>query len=131
MNFKETLAQVTLSSGSQFFPSIGRIPSFGKDLFNNGSRLDGSKGIYSPNDDEAESIRIANAPSLVPHPQCPLRAPQGGIFIFNTNAVIKEVDKNATRVFGKAVLDNVSRTPFDGLPSPKEDFDSLYVTILQ
>ncbi|KAJ8422396.1 LOW QUALITY PROTEIN: hypothetical protein Cgig2_017684 [Carnegiea gigantea] len=45
-------------------------------------RLDGSKGVYSPNDDEAESICKANAPSLVPHPQRPLRAPQAGIFIY-------------------------------------------------
>jgi len=33
-------------------------------------------------------------------------------------------------VFGKATLNKVSRTPFDGLPSLKGDFDSLYATIL-
>ncbi|KAJ8442617.1 hypothetical protein Cgig2_008393 [Carnegiea gigantea] len=31
----------------------------------------------------------------------------------------------------KAILDKVSRTPFDGLPSLKGDFDSLYATIIQ
>jgi len=60
-----------------------------------------------------------------------LRAPQGGIFIFNTDAVIKEVDENAARVFGKAIFDKVSRTLFDGLPSLKGNFDSLYAIILQ
>ncbi|KAJ8438102.1 LOW QUALITY PROTEIN: hypothetical protein Cgig2_015359 [Carnegiea gigantea] len=89
----------------QCFPSIGRIPSFGKDLFDNRSRLDDWKGVCSPDDDEVESIRRANAPSLV--------------------------DKNDTRVFGKAILDKVSHTPFDGLPSLKGDFYSLYAIILQ
>ncbi|KAJ8426539.1 hypothetical protein Cgig2_002059 [Carnegiea gigantea] len=37
-----------------------------------------------------ESIRRVNAPSLVPHPQRPLRAPQGRISVFNAEAVIKE-----------------------------------------
>ncbi|KAJ8439184.1 LOW QUALITY PROTEIN: hypothetical protein Cgig2_029722 [Carnegiea gigantea] len=69
--------------------------------------------------------------SLVPRPQCPLRAPQGGIFVFNANAIIKEVDKNAAWVFDKAILDKLSRNPFDGLPSLKGNFDSLYATILQ
>ncbi|KAJ8438301.1 hypothetical protein Cgig2_015044 [Carnegiea gigantea] len=44
---------------------------------------------------------------------------------------MKEVHKNVSRVFGKAIFDKVSRTPFDGLPSLKGDFDSLYATILQ
>ncbi|KAJ8427349.1 hypothetical protein Cgig2_016215 [Carnegiea gigantea] len=35
------------------------------------------------------------------------------------------------QVFGKAILDKVSRTLFDGLPSLKGDFDSLYATMLQ
>ena len=34
-------------------------------------------------------------------------------------------------MFDKAILDKVSRTPFDGLPSLKGNFDSLYATILQ
>ncbi|KAJ8428075.1 hypothetical protein Cgig2_006798 [Carnegiea gigantea] len=125
VNFKEELAHV-LPSGSQCFPSIGRIPSFGKNLFDSGSRLDGLKGVCSPDDGEVE----ANAPSLVPHPQHPLRAPQGGISIFNAITIMKEVDKNAARVFGKAILDKVSRFPFYGLPSLKGDFDNLYATIL-
>ena len=94
MNFKEELALVSLPSISQCFPSIGRIPSFGKDLFDSISRLDESKGVCCPNDDEVESIRRANAPSSILHPQRPLRALQGGISIFNVDAVIKEVDKN-------------------------------------
>jgi len=60
-----------------------------------------------------------------------LRAPQGGISVFNADAIIQEVDKNVARVFGKAILDKVSRTPFDELPSLKGDFDSLYAIILQ
>ncbi|KAJ8444411.1 hypothetical protein Cgig2_005933 [Carnegiea gigantea] len=52
-------------------------------------------GVCCPDDDVVESIRKVNAPSLVPHPQRPLRAPQGGISVFNADAVIKEVDKNA------------------------------------
>ncbi|KAJ8430246.1 hypothetical protein Cgig2_009424 [Carnegiea gigantea] len=89
------------------------------------------RGVCSPDDDEVESIRRVNEPSLAPCPQRPLRAPQGGISVFNVEAAIREVDKNATRVFGKAILDKVCRTPFDGLPSLKSDFDILYVTILQ
>ncbi|KAJ8441459.1 hypothetical protein Cgig2_008720 [Carnegiea gigantea] len=87
--------------------------------------------VSSPDDDEVESIRRVNAPSLAPSPQHPLRAPQGGISVFNAEVVIREVDKNAARVFGKAILDKVCRTPFDGLPSLKGDFDNLYATILQ
>ena len=34
-------------------------------------------------------------------------------------------------MFGKATLNKVSRTPFDGLPSLKGDFDILYATTLQ
>ncbi|KAJ8444139.1 hypothetical protein Cgig2_029914 [Carnegiea gigantea] len=98
-------AHVPLPLGSQCFPSIGRIPSFGKDLFNSKSRLVDSQGVCSPDDDEVESILRVNAPLSVPHPQCPLREPQGGISIFNADVVIKEVDKNAARVFGKAILD--------------------------
>ena len=95
MNFKEELSHVPLPSGSQCFPSIGRIPSFGNDLFDGGSRLVDSRGLCSLDDDEVESICRVNAPSLVPRPQHPLRAPQGGISLFNADAIIKEVDKNA------------------------------------
>ena len=35
------------------------------------------------------------------------------------------------RVLDKAILDKVCCTPFDGLPSLRGDFDSLYATILQ
>ncbi|KAJ8431639.1 hypothetical protein Cgig2_001962 [Carnegiea gigantea] len=42
-----------------------------------------------------------------------------------------EVDKNVARVFVKVILDKVCRIPFDGLPSLKGDFDSIYATILQ
>ena len=45
--------------------------------------------------------------------------------------IIKEVDKNAARVFGKAILNKVCHTPFDVLASRKGDFDSLYANILQ
>ena len=76
-------------------------------------RLVESRGVCSPNDDEVECIRRVNAHSLVPHPQRPLRAPQGGISVFKGDAVIKEVDKNAARVFDKAILKKVSHTPFD------------------
>ncbi|KAJ8444114.1 LOW QUALITY PROTEIN: hypothetical protein Cgig2_005795 [Carnegiea gigantea] len=131
VNFKEELAHIPLPSGNQCFSSIKRIPSFGKDLFDRASRLDGSKGVCSPNDDEVESIRRANALSLIPRPQHHLRAPLGGTSVFNADTVINEVDKNATRVFGKAILDKMSRTPFDGLPSLKGDFNSLYATIFQ
>ncbi|KAJ8437696.1 LOW QUALITY PROTEIN: hypothetical protein Cgig2_030718 [Carnegiea gigantea] len=109
MNFKEELAHIPLPSKSQCVSSIGRIPSFGNDLFDSGSRIDGSKGVCSLDDDEVESICRANDP---------LRAPQ-------------EVDKNAALVFGKAILQKVSCTSFDGLPSLKGNFDSLYATILE
>ncbi|KAJ8432488.1 LOW QUALITY PROTEIN: hypothetical protein Cgig2_003565 [Carnegiea gigantea] len=123
VNFKEDLAHGSLPFPC--FPSIGRIPSIGKDLFDNRSRLDGSKGVCSSKDDEVKSIHKSNAPSLVPHPQRPLRAPQVGISVFNAYAIIKEVDKNAARVFGKPILDKVSRTPFDRLHSLKGDFGNL------
>ncbi|KAJ8431890.1 LOW QUALITY PROTEIN: hypothetical protein Cgig2_009957 [Carnegiea gigantea] len=113
VNFKKELAHVPLPSGSQCFPLIGRIPSFGNDLFDGRSRLVDWRSVCCPNDDEVESIR------------------KGGISVFNAEAVIREVDKNAARVFGKAILDKVCRTPFDGIPSFKGDFDSLYATILQ
>ena len=131
MNFEEGLAHIPLPSGSQCFPSIGRIPSFSKDLFSSRSRLVNSQGVCSPDDDEVESNRRVNAHSSVPLPQRPLKAPEGEISVFNADAFIKEVDRNAARVLGKAVLDKVCRTPFDGLPSLRGDFDSLYVTILQ
>ncbi|KAJ8441590.1 hypothetical protein Cgig2_023154 [Carnegiea gigantea] len=115
VNFKNELAHVPLPSGSQCFPSIRRIPSFGKDLFDSRLRLEDLKGVCSPDDDEVESICRANVPLLVPHAQCPLRGLQGGISVFNANAVIKEV----------------SSTPFDGLSSLKRNFDNLYTTILQ
>ncbi|KAJ8435464.1 hypothetical protein Cgig2_021097 [Carnegiea gigantea] len=41
------------------------------------------------------------------------------------------VDKNAARLFGKPIVNKISHTPFDGLPSLKGYFDSLYVAILQ
>ncbi|KAJ8430731.1 LOW QUALITY PROTEIN: hypothetical protein Cgig2_001304 [Carnegiea gigantea] len=78
-----------------------------------GLRLDGLKGVCSSKDD-VESIHRANAPSLVPCSQYLLR-----------------VDKNAAWVFGKGILDKVSRTRFDGLPSLEGVFDILYATILQ
>ncbi|KAJ8438124.1 LOW QUALITY PROTEIN: hypothetical protein Cgig2_033003 [Carnegiea gigantea] len=131
VNFNQELAHIPLPSGSQCFPSIGRIPSFGNDLFDGGSRLVDSRGVCSSDNDEVESIRRVNAPSLVPHPQRPLRASQGGISVFNAEAVIREVDKNAAQIFDKAILDKVCRTLFDGLPSLKGDFDSLYGIILQ
>ncbi|KAJ8425239.1 hypothetical protein Cgig2_014338 [Carnegiea gigantea] len=115
VNFKEGLAHVPLPLGSQCFPSVGRMPSFDKDLFDSRSGLVNSRGVCPPDDDEVESIRRANAHSSVPRPQCPL----------------KEVDKNAARVLRKAILDKVCLTSFDGLPSLRGDFDSLYTTILQ
>ena len=113
------------------FSSIGRIPSFSKDLFDNRLRLVDSHDVCSLDDDEIESICRVNAPSPVPRPQHPLRAPQGGISVFNPDAVMKEVDKNATWVFGKIILDKVCCTPFNGLSSLRGDFDGLYATILQ
>ncbi|KAJ8427303.1 hypothetical protein Cgig2_002215 [Carnegiea gigantea] len=101
------------------------------DLFDSRSRLDGSKGVCSLNNDEVESICKANAPSLVSQPQYPLRAPRGGMFVFNTDTIIKEVDENAAWVFDKVKLDKLSCTPFNGLPFLKGDFDNLYATILQ
>ncbi|KAJ8422043.1 hypothetical protein Cgig2_001035 [Carnegiea gigantea] len=92
VNFKEELEHIPVTSGSQCFPSIGQIPSFGKDLFDSKSKLDGSKGDCSPNDDEIESIHGAHASSLLPRPQRPLRAVQEEIFVFNTDAVIKVVE---------------------------------------
>ncbi|KAJ8423973.1 hypothetical protein Cgig2_008748 [Carnegiea gigantea] len=127
----EGLAHIPLPSGSQCFPSVGRIPSFGKDLFDSRSRLVSSRSVCPPDDDEVESIRKVNAHSPVPCPQRPLKVPQGGISVFDADAFIKEVDKNAARVLGKAILDKVCRTPFDKLPSLRGDFDSLYATILQ
>ncbi|KAJ8445794.1 LOW QUALITY PROTEIN: hypothetical protein Cgig2_027875 [Carnegiea gigantea] len=124
----EGLAHVPLPSGSQYFPSVGRILFFGKDLFDNRSRLVNSWGVCPPDDDEVKSIRRVNAHSSVPHPQCPLKVPQGGISVFDADAFIKEVDKNAVRVFH---TDKVCRTPFDGLPSLRGDFDSLYAAIFQ
>ncbi|KAJ8446923.1 hypothetical protein Cgig2_013224 [Carnegiea gigantea] len=69
VNFNEEWTHIPLPLKSQSFPSIGRSPPFGKDLFDSGSRLDGLKGVYSPNTDQVEFIHRANAPSLVP---CPL-----------------------------------------------------------
>jgi len=60
-----------------------------------------------------------------------LGALQGGVYIFNADAIIKEVDKNVVRVFYKAILDKVFCTPFDGPLSLKANFDNLYATILQ
>ncbi|KAJ8425548.1 hypothetical protein Cgig2_032885 [Carnegiea gigantea] len=74
------------------------------------------------NNDEVESIHRANVPSLVPRPQCPFEGSIREDF---------QVDKNAPGVFGKAILDKVSHSPFDRLPSLKGDFDSLYAAILQ
>ncbi|KAJ8434937.1 hypothetical protein Cgig2_023934 [Carnegiea gigantea] len=59
VNFKEELAHIPLLSGS----------------------------VFSPNDDEVESIHRVNAPSLVPYPQHPLRAPQGGISVFDADVL--------------------------------------------
>ncbi|KAJ8421206.1 hypothetical protein Cgig2_025004 [Carnegiea gigantea] len=73
----------------------------------------------------------ANAPSVVTHPQRPLRAPKGGISFFNTDAITKKVDKNPAWVFGQAILNKTSPTSFDGLPSLKGDFDDLYTIIFQ
>ncbi|KAJ8431796.1 LOW QUALITY PROTEIN: hypothetical protein Cgig2_027964 [Carnegiea gigantea] len=67
VSFKEELAHIPLPSGSQYFPLIGRIPSFGKDLFNNGLTLNGSKGVCSPNKDEVESI-LAILTAFMPPP---------------------------------------------------------------
>ncbi|KAJ8425240.1 hypothetical protein Cgig2_014339 [Carnegiea gigantea] len=47
-------------------------------------------GVCSLDDDEVESIRRVNAPSPVPHPQCPLRSPQEEISVLNADTVIKE-----------------------------------------
>ena len=67
----------------------------------------------------------------MPHPHRLLRAPKGGVLVFNTDAVIRGVDKSVARVFGQAILNNMSRTPFYELPSLKGDFDSLYVVVVQ
>ncbi|KAJ8431916.1 hypothetical protein Cgig2_016349 [Carnegiea gigantea] len=131
VNFKKGLAHVPLPSGSQCFPSVGRIPSFGKDLFDSRSRLVNSWGVCPPDDDEVESIHRVNIHSSIRRPQHPLKVPQGGISVFDADAFIKDVDKNVVRVLGKAILNKVCRTPFDGLPSLRGDFDSLYATILQ
>ena len=117
MNIKKKLAQVPLPSGSHWFCSIDQIPSFGKDLFDSGLRLDVSKDIYFPSDDEDESALRANSTSLVPYPQRYLRTRQGakgGVSVLNVDVVIKEVDKNAAQVFGLAILDKLSCTPFVG-----------------
>ncbi|KAJ8428083.1 hypothetical protein Cgig2_025392 [Carnegiea gigantea] len=68
---------------------------------------------------------------LVAHPQHFLRAPQGGVFVINVDAIIKGIDKNAARMFDEAILHKLSRTPFDGLPSLEGDFDGLYGIVLQ
>ncbi|KAJ8431389.1 hypothetical protein Cgig2_022614 [Carnegiea gigantea] len=70
--------------------------------------------------EELGHIPLLSGMPRLPHP---LRAPQGVVFVFNTDAV--------ARVFGQAILDKVSRTPFDGLQSLKGDFNSFYATILQ
>ncbi|KAJ8440281.1 hypothetical protein Cgig2_031595 [Carnegiea gigantea] len=88
-------------------------------------------GVCCPDDDEVESIHRVNVPSAVLRPQRPVRVPQKGISFFDADTVINEVDKNAARVLGKVILDKVCHTPFDGLPSLKGDFDSLYAAILQ
>ena len=130
MNLNVKLAHVLESSGSQCFSSIEQIPSFKKDLFNSGSRLDGLKGLCSPNNDEAKSAPKAYALSLEPYLQCLLRAPQGGVYIFNVDVVVKQVNKNVAWDFSQATLNEVSRGPFYGLPSLKGDFDNLYAIIL-
>ncbi|KAJ8438632.1 hypothetical protein Cgig2_017970 [Carnegiea gigantea] len=87
------------------------------DLFNSGSRLDSLKGLCSPNNDEAKSAPKAYALSLEPYPRCPLRTPQGGVYVFNVDAVVKVVNKNVAWDFSQATLNKVSYGPFDGLPS--------------
>ena len=61
----------------------------------------------------------------------PLRAPQVHALFVNVDRAIKEVHKNVAHAFDQAILNKVSRTPFDGLHSVKGDFDSFYATILQ
>ncbi|KAJ8437234.1 hypothetical protein Cgig2_012503 [Carnegiea gigantea] len=80
------------------------------DLFDSVSRLDGSKSVCHANNDEAELAPRANSP-LVPHLLYLLRASPGDVSIFNADAFIKEVDKNAAWVFGYAILDKVTHTP--------------------
>ncbi|KAJ8429737.1 hypothetical protein Cgig2_023126 [Carnegiea gigantea] len=93
VNFKEELGYIHLSSRSH------------------GLRLDSWQGSYSPNSGEAESSPKAHVASL--------RASQEGVFIFNADAVIKEVDKNASWVFNQSILDKMSDTPYNGLYCPK------------
>ncbi|KAJ8426954.1 LOW QUALITY PROTEIN: hypothetical protein Cgig2_033235 [Carnegiea gigantea] len=82
VNFKKELAHIPLPLGSQCFPR---------------SRLVDPRGVCPLYDDEVESIRRVNAPSLAPRRQRPLGAPHGGISIFNAEVIINEVDKNAAR----------------------------------
>ncbi|KAJ8425137.1 hypothetical protein Cgig2_017256 [Carnegiea gigantea] len=119
VNFKEDLACVLLPSERQCFPLIERIRPFGKDLFDDGLKLDGSKDICSPNNDEVEFAHRGNAPSLVTHPQCPLRAQQ------------ERYTRMLLGVFVQAIVNKVSYTSFDGLPSLRGDFNSHYAIILQ
>ncbi|KAJ8424596.1 hypothetical protein Cgig2_028656 [Carnegiea gigantea] len=110
VDFKEKLKHIPLPSRSQCFPSIEQIALFGKDLFDSGLRLDGSQVV-------SVLTHKAHAPSLVLHP---LRVPKKRfVSIFNAKCCYKEVDNNAAWVFGQAILDKVSRTPFNELPSLK------------
>ncbi|KAJ8433467.1 hypothetical protein Cgig2_026630 [Carnegiea gigantea] len=101
VNFKEELAHVPLSFGSHL--SIERKPSFDKDLFDSGSRLDGSKSqVRSYNQCSfTGTLSVASLESSVRR-----------ISIFNIDAVMTEVDKNLARVFGKAILDKAMLTTF-------------------
>ncbi|KAJ8427656.1 hypothetical protein Cgig2_002943 [Carnegiea gigantea] len=68
------------------------------------SRLDCLKSFFSLNNDEVESTPKSHAPSLVPYLQCLLRALQGGSYIFNAYAVIKEAIKKLHRCLVKPYL---------------------------
>ncbi|KAJ8435728.1 hypothetical protein Cgig2_017707 [Carnegiea gigantea] len=87
--------------------------------------------ICFPKNDEAKSTPKAHALLLVPYPLHSLRARQEDVSIFNVDVVIEDVNKNVSQAFGPAILNKVSGTPFDGLPSFKGDIQQSFTLIVQ
>jgi len=125
MNFKEKLAYVPLPSSSHCFPSIEHLLSLGQDFLGNELCLNDSRSVCTPSDnDEVESIPKENAPQVSP-PQRGSRASQD-VFVFNVDAIIREVNKSRARMIVQVILDKVLHTPFDRLHCLKGELDSLY-----
>ena len=99
--------------------------SLGQDFLGNELCPNHLKSVCTLSDnDELESIPKAVA-LHVPPPQ-PRTGASQAIFVFNIDAVIREVNKSGAPMTGQVILDKVLRTPFERLHCLKGEFDSLY-----